>query len=102
MLTIRCKPGFLAILEGNATGMRCYSALHGLIMVVERVVYVHPIYGPVWRKRGDAVPCPVCSSGGTVENFLDVDLRPIDPPAQAIEGATITELVVDVPGVLHD
>lgn len=96
MTPTRCKPGQLAVLEHNHSGMRCYAGLHGLPIVVEAVVYVHPLLGPVWRKRGGPVPCPVCASGQGVENFLDCDLRPIDPPAQAIEGATITEMVVDV------
>jgi len=94
MTPTRCKPNQLAIVEHNRSGLSCFAGLQGMPVVTQAVEYVHPVLGPVWRV-GQAVPCARC--GGAVRNFLDADLRPIEPPA--VDGATITELVVDVPEV---
>jgi hypothetical protein len=70
------------------------------VTTAQKVGFLHlgpnPGLIPFWTVKGGAWKCPHC--GTLRDGYLEADLQPIRPPAKDVGEATITELVVDVPG----
>lgn len=89
---MNCKPGDLALLVRNTSGLRCMGNVIGAPVRVTELAYADIfLFGPAWRYES-ALHCPNCHRRILV--LLDADLLPLRP--DGLEGESPTQIIEEL------